>query len=115
MHQPENKHLLGLLVKAYNCALTDYYYFPDVIYAGTCKMERADFDYLLQQGLLIISKFDSFGRYYTLSKKGDHLLQQLRNKSMKKKIPAVPLTQGCFYFSRVRNPHNTGARCLLFL
>jgi hypothetical protein len=68
MHQPENRTVLRLLVKAYNCAITDYFYFPEVIYAGTQKVERTDFEFLLSEGLIQLSKFDSFGRYYRLHK-----------------------------------------------
>ena len=114
MHQPENRTVLRLLVKAYNCAITDYFYFPEVIYAGTQKVERTDFEFLLSEGLIQLSKFDSFGRYYQLSKKGDLLLQQLRHRPVKRKAPAVPLTQGCFYFHRLYNRPGNGARCLLF-
>lgn len=115
MHQPENKHLLRLLVKAYNCAITDYYYFPEVIYAGAQKIERADFEFLLSEGLIVLSKFDSFGRYYTLSKKGDQVLRRFQHKPVKRKTPSVPLTQGCLYFQRLHNRQANGARCLLFL
>lgn len=115
MRQPDNKYLLCLLVKTYNRAITDYYYFPEIIYAGAQKIERADFELLLSEGLISLSKFDSFGRYYRLSKKGDQLLQQYFIKPIKKKPVPVPLTQGCLYFSRFKNPHAKGAGCLLFL
>lgn len=115
MHQPHNRHLLSLLVKAYNQAITDYFYFPEVIYAGPQKIERADFEFLLSEKLIALFKFDSFGRYYRLSKKGDNLLRQLFAKRAKKRREAVPLTQGCLYFNRLKNGHAGGARCLLFL
>jgi hypothetical protein len=115
MLQPENKHLLGLLVKVYNGSITDYYYFPEVIFAGTQKIERADFEMLLAEKLLTLCKYDSFGRYYVLSKKGETVLhQQLAVKHHRKKT-AVPINQGCLYFTRFKNPHASGARCLLFL
>ena len=115
MRPSENTNLLRLLVKIYNCTITDFFYFPEVIYAGAQKIERTEFDYLLSQNLIALSKFDSFGRYYTLSKKGDRLLRQLQHKCPRKKPFAVPLTQGCFYFNRIKNPQASGARCLLFL
>jgi len=115
MHQPENRYVLNLLVKVYNCAITDYFYFPDVIYAGNQKIERADFELLVSEKLIALSKFDSFGRYYTLSKKGDHLLHQHFSKPVKKKPVSVPLTQGCLYFNRMPSRQANGARCLLFL
>jgi hypothetical protein len=116
MQQPENKHLLSLLVKAYNQTITDYYYFPEVIYAGAQKIERSDFDLLLSEGLIRVFKYDSFGRCYRLSKKGEQQLQQqhLAKPARKKALP-VPLTQGCFYFSRFKNTQAAGPRCLLFL
>ena len=115
MRLSENTNLLRLLVKVYNCTITDFFYFPEVIYAGAQKIERIEFDYLLSENLIALSKFDSFGRYYSLSKKGDHLLRQLQHKCTKRKTSAVPLTQGCFYFNRIKNPQASGARCLLFL
>jgi len=63
----------------------------------------------------MLSKFDSFGRYYTLSKKGEALLQRQHTKAPKKKAAPVPLTQGCFYFNRLQSRQANGARCLLFL
>lgn len=115
MRQPENKHLLSLLIKAYNQLITDYFYFPEIIYAGSQKIERTDFEVLLSENLISLSGFDSFGRYYRLSKKGDALLQQQLAKRVKRKASSMPLTQGCFYFNRFKNPHAKGARCLLFL
>jgi hypothetical protein len=115
MKLPENKHLLCVLVKAYNCSITDYFYFPEVIYAGDQKLDRADFEALVSDRLITLTKYDSFGRYYQLSKKGERLLQQQLSRPVKRKPAVVPLTQGCLYFNRVRNiPANT-ARCLLFL
>ena len=115
MHQPENRYVLSLLVKVYNSTITDYFYFPEVIFAGNQKIERADFEMLIAEELIVLSKFDSFGRYYTLSKKGDHLLHQHFAKPLKKKTVSVPLTQGCLYFNRLQNRQANGARCLLFL
>lgn len=114
MHLLANRDLLRLLVKVYNDTITDYYYFPEVIYAGAQKLERAEFEYLFSEGLISLFKFDSFGRYYTLSLKGDRLLRQLQTKPAKKKLPTVPLTQGCFYFHRLPNQQANTARCLLF-
>ena len=115
MHRPDKKRVLALLVKVYNQSITDYFYFPDIIYAGNQKMERGDFDYLLAEGFIALSKFDSFGCYYALSKKGDHKLQRRYLRTAKKKTAPVPLIQGCLYFNRFKNPHLKDARCLLFL
>lgn len=115
MNQPENTYVLSLLVKVYNCAVTDFFHFPEVIYAGHQKLERTDFDLLLSQELIVLSGYDSFGRYYALSKKGDHVLHQYFTKPVRKKSPPVPLIQGCLYFNRLQSRHANGARCLLFL
>lgn len=115
MRQPENKQLLSLLVRLYNCSIKDFYYFPEIIFAGNQKIERADFELLLTEDFIHISKYDSFGRYYALSKRGEMVLhQQLAAKNHRKKTAPVPLVQGCLYFSRFKNPHANGARCLLF-
>lgn len=114
MHQPENKHVLSLLVKVYNCAIRDYFYFPEVIYAGNQKIERTDFEILRAQDLISLSKYDSFGCYYALSKKGDQVLQQHFAKRAKKKAATIPLIQGCFYFNRLPHAQRSGAQCLLF-
>ena len=94
MQRQENTHLFGLLVKVYNRAVTDFFYFPDIVYVGNQKIERTDFEFLLAEELVSLTKFDSFGRYYVLSKKGDHLLQQLFARRQKKKTTPIPLTQG---------------------
>ena len=109
------KYVLPLLVKVYNQTITDYFYFPEIIYAGPQKIERADFELLLSEGLISFTKFDSFGRYYQLSKRGQDLLHQHSTRQQRRKAPAVPLIQGCLYFNRFNNPHAKGARCLLFL
>lgn len=114
MHQPDNKQLLSLLVKVYNSLITDYYYFPEIIFAGAKKIEREDFDLLFSEGFIQICKHDSFGRYYTHTKKCETALhQQLAAKQHRRKT-TVPLIQGCLYFSRYKNPQASGARCLLF-
>src|SRR5688572_3355 len=116
MSQIVHKQLLSLLVKVYNTAITDYYYFPEIIFAGPQKLERPEFDRLLEDGFIKISKHDSFGRYYRHTKKCEILLhQQLVSKQHRKKSNSIPLNQGCLYFTRFKNPQASGARCLLFL
>ena len=115
MNQPENKHVLSLLVKVYNGAVTDYFHFPEVIYVGNQKLDRADFELLLSEDLIVLSRYDSFGRYYKLSKKGDQVLHHYLARSTRKKAAPIPLTQGCLYFNRLQNRPANGARCLLFL
>ena len=115
MQQPESNHVLQLLVKVYNRTITDYYYFPEIIFAGAQKIERADFDFLLAEGYIHKQKFDSFGRYFVLSKKGETAMHhQLSLKHHRRKTTAVPLNQGCLYFSRQNIRQASGARCLLF-
>jgi hypothetical protein len=69
-----NRALLRLLVKAYNSSILDFYYFPDVIFVGRQRIERQEFLYLLTEEYITLYKHDSFGRYYTLSKKAEDLL-----------------------------------------
>lgn len=102
MHQPENRYLLSLLVKAYNRPILDYYYFPEVIYVGRQKMDREDFEYLLAEGLIGEYKHDAFGRFYTLTKKAEELLfLNIAAKAARKKRPSisVPTVQGRLCFS----------------
>lgn len=113
MQRSANSYLLQVLVKVYNCVVTDFYYFPDVVYAGTQKLARNEFELLQQQQLLDCVRYDSFGRYFTLSKKALQFVQQYFDKRSHKKM-VVPLTQGCLYFNRQQNKPANTARCLLF-
>lgn len=86
----ENRQLLSLLVKAYNTSIQDFYYFPDVILVGEQRMERDDFDLLRSGGYILEFRHDSFGRFYRLSQKAEHLLYQLivsRSPARKKRMP----------------------------
>ena len=108
----EHKELLQLLVKVVNRPVTDYYYFPEIVYAGRQKIERSELDFLLAEALVILKHFDSFGRYYQLSQKGESLLKHCQARVCRKRPTTASLRQGCFYFSR---PKAGGARSLVFL
>ena len=67
-------HLLHLLVSVYNQSIQTYYHFPEVILCGRQRLEPEDLHLLLTNGYLVASGFDSFGKYYCLSKKGEDFL-----------------------------------------
>ena len=77
MGRLQNRELLSVLVKAYNTTLTDYYYFPEVIFAGRQRIEREAFELLRSQGLIQQVRHDSFGRFYTLTSKGEQMIYEL--------------------------------------
>ena len=95
-----NRALLRLLVKAYNSSILDFYYFPDVIFVGRQRMEREEFLYLLTEEYITLFKHDSFGRYYTLSKKAEDLLYAsvVLKAAHRRKKELLPVQQGqlCF-------------------
>src|SRR5688572_22032076 len=74
MRQLEKRELIQVLVKAYNTTLTDYYYFPEVIFAGRQRMDKEAFEFLKIEGYIREIKHDSFGRFYTLTKKAEDLI-----------------------------------------
>jgi hypothetical protein len=74
MHHPEHKQLLSLLVRIYHESIRDYYYFPDVIYAGAHKIDADDLRYLLAEGYIEEYSHDSFGRFYTTTKKTEEFI-----------------------------------------
>ena len=69
-----NQELLHVLVSLYNESIQTYYYFPEVIFCGRQRMERACFEALLASEYIIAYKADSFGKYFRLSKKGEQFL-----------------------------------------
>ena len=97
MHPNEDRQLHSLLVKAYNASIQDFYYFPEVILAGEQKIERTDFEMLLCGGYIVQFKHDSFGRFYKLSEKSEHLLRQMivtRSHARKKNIQKKAVEPG---------------------
>lgn len=77
MRQLEKSELIHVLVKAYNTTLTDYYYFPEVVFAGRQRIDKEAFEYLKAEGYLYEIRHDSFGRFYKLSKKADSLISAI--------------------------------------
>ena len=77
MRQLEKRELIQVLVKAYNTILTDYYYFPEVVFAGRQRIDKEAFDYIKSEGYICEIKHDSFGRFYKLTKKADELIHEV--------------------------------------
>ena len=100
MQQLVSKQVLHLLVKAYNRPIQDYFYFPEVILLDKQRMEKEDFELLLSEGFLKEYKYDSFGRFYRLSKKAEDLLYaEVVSKAAKKKQPPIPARQAFLHFT----------------
>jgi hypothetical protein len=76
--------LLQLLVRVYNQSIQSYYHFPDVIICGHYRLEKAEFDMLLEGGYLQSYYVDSFGKLYHLSKKAEDILYQHAQKRKQK-------------------------------
>lgn len=91
--------LLPLLVKVYNQTIQSYHHFPEVIIYGDHRMEKEDFDLLLQEGFLEPYYADSFGRFYRLSAKAHQLLLQSLHKRKTRAIHVLrPARQACLPF-----------------
>lgn len=101
MQQLANRQLVRLLVQAYNSSIKDFYYFPDVIYVEDQRMEREDFLLLLSEGYIERYKYDSFGRFYRLSKKAEDFLYQIfvLRSSKRRKHSLMPSNQATLYFA----------------
>ena len=101
MHQKAIKEIIAILVKASNCPIQDYYHFPDIIFIGKEKIGREQFNYLLSQELIVAFKWDSFGKYYNVTKKGeDFIYNSLPAKQpYRRKRIEISYMQGCFSFS----------------
>jgi hypothetical protein len=100
MQLPENKSLLSLLVKIYNETVRDYYYFPDIIYAGNHRIEKTEMILLLNEGYIKECDHDSFGRFYKSTKKCELLIHDLiiQKLSRKRKQAFSPALQSQFEF-----------------
>lgn len=101
MNQQAIKEIIALLVRASNCPIQDYYYFPDVIFIGKEKIDKEKFTLLLTEELIAVYKKDSFGRYYNLTKKGeDFIYTRLPQKQpVKRKRIETIYNQGCLSFA----------------
>ena len=99
MRQLEKSELIAVLVKAYNTTLTDYYYFPEVVFAGRQRIDKEAFDYLKAEEYIREIKHDSFGRFYKLTKKAEQLMYSVTatRPQTKRKRPA-PMAAQAFLF-----------------
>ena len=98
-----NQQLLLLLVRVYNQYIQYYYYFPDVVLCGNHRLEKMEFDFLLNEGLIMSFHTDSFGKLYRLSKKSGKFsagsfaqtkTQALHTRFRQKKLHIFPF---CFF------------------
>lgn len=98
--RPDYRELLPVLVKALHTTVTDYYYFPEVVFAGRQRIDREAFDLMLAGGFLYETKRDAFGRFYTLTTKAQQLIydQVTVRHGHKKKKPAPQMVQASFCF-----------------
>lgn len=99
MRQLEKRELIHVLVKAYNTTLTDYYYFPEVVFAGRQRMDKEAFEYLKAEGYISQMKHDAFGRFYKLSKKAEDLIHTITTARPvpKRKKSAVRAAQALLF------------------
>lgn len=101
MRRLEKCELLPVLVKAYNTTVTDFYYFPEVVFAGRQRIDREAFDQLLANEWLHEIKRDAFGRFYQLTPKAHQVIyeQLISRHTAKRKKPAPIAVQArfCFY------------------
>ena len=98
--RPDYRELLPVLVKALHTTVTDYYYFPEVVFAGRQRIDREAFDAMLAAGFLHQTKRDTFGRFYTLTPKAEQIIyEQVTSRHLyKKKRPAPKMVQASFCF-----------------
>jgi hypothetical protein len=96
----ENNSLFRLLVIVHNRSIRNYFYFPEVILADQQRIDRSDFNYLVQEGFIEEYGHDSFGRFYKTSTKAEstiHMLAGARQVTKKKKTKPSG-RQGCLSF-----------------
>ncbi len=98
--RPDYRELLPVLVKALHTTVTDYYYFPEVVFAGRQRIDREAFDSMCAEGFLQKTKCDAFGRFYILTPKAHQLIyeQVTGRHSYKRKKPAPKMVQASFSF-----------------
>lgn len=98
--RPDHRELLPVLVKALHTTVTDYYYFPEVVFAGRQRIDRDAFDVMLAEGFLEQTKKDAFGRFYILTPKAHQLIyEQVTSRHVyKKRKPAPKMIQASFSF-----------------
>jgi len=91
-------HLLHLLVSVYNQSIQTYYHFPEVILCGRQRLETEDLTLLLSNEFVFVASFDSFGRNYRLSKKGETYLFQSLIRRRPRMLHVLPAAQYRFPF-----------------
>ncbi|WP_121354250.1 hypothetical protein [Flavisolibacter nicotianae] len=91
-------HLLQLLVSIYNESIQTFYHFPEVILCGSHHLEAADLALLLAQGFVVSSGYDSFGKNYRLSRKGEAFLFHALFPRRAKPVRHHPASQYRFPF-----------------
>jgi len=69
-----DRDLLHLLVSVYNQSIQTYHHFPEVIICGHQRLEPAELAWLVNEGFITVSRFDSFGKDYSLTRKGESFL-----------------------------------------
>jgi hypothetical protein len=94
--------LLHLLVSIYNQSIQTYYHFPEVILCGRQRLEPEDFAELLAQDFITVSSFDSFGKNYRLSKKGESFLFEASFRRRQKLLHVFSSSQSRLPFFEVR-------------
>jgi len=94
------RQLLPVLVKALHTTVTDYYYFPEVVFAGRHRIDREAFDLMLAEGFLKEIRRDAFGRFYTLTPRAHQLIyEQVTSRHVhKKKKPEPKMVQAQLHF-----------------
>lgn len=93
-----NRELLCLLVSVYNQPIQTYYHFPDVIVSGHRRLEPEAFAELVAQGFVTLANFDSFGKNYRLSPKGEAYLFASTFRRKHRHFD-FSLSQGCLPFA----------------
>lgn len=96
-----DQSLLRLLVRVYNQSIQFYYYFPDVVICGQHRLEREEFELLLNGGYLSAYHTDSFGKLYHLSTKAEGYLHDVLQKRRYKHHPARTGAQQTLSFSQL--------------
>ncbi len=74
MKNKADKEIIALLVRVYNHSIQSYYHFPDVIIYGNHRLDKEEFETLLQQEFVTAYYSDSFGKLYRLSKSAEEFL-----------------------------------------
>ena len=54
--------------------LETYFFFPNLILAGSTQIERTDFDYLVSEAYVIETSSNSFGKQFSLTLKAEQIL-----------------------------------------